>query len=75
MSSSGNSSPVSSVMCSMNARTVSVIVSGKRWLPSRATASARCVTALSSWMNEPCPGLPRACSRIQAMPFSAVSMK
>ena len=52
-------------------RTVSVRVSGNVWLPSRATASATFVTALSSWRNEPWPGLPRARSRIQAMPFSA----
>ena len=74
-SSSGNSSPVSCDICSRKARTVSVRVSGKVWLPSRATASATLVTALSSCRNEPCPGLPRAFSRIQAMPFSAVSIR
>ena len=35
-------------------------------------ASASSVTALSGWIIEPCPAVPRAVSRIQAMPFSAV---
>ena len=63
---------MSSLILARNVRTVWVSVSGNVWFPSRATASATLVTALSSCRNEPWPGLPRARSRIQAMPFSAV---
>ena len=38
----------------------------------RATVSASSVIALSGCSIEPCPAVPRAVSRIQAMPFSAI---
>jgi len=40
-----------------------------------ATAAATAVTALSGCRIEPCPAWPRAVSRIQAIPFSAVSIR
>ena len=40
--------------------------------PSRPIASASSVTALSGCTIEPCPAVPCAVSRSQAMPFSAV---
>ena len=43
--------------------------------PIRATAPASSVTALSWLIIEPWPALPRAVSFIQAMPFSAASMR
>ena len=49
-----------------------VITTGKSYRPIRATASASRVTALSSCRIEPWPGRPRAISRSQAIPFSAV---
>ncbi len=56
-------------------RIVAVIRTGNVWRPIRATASASAVTALSSLSIEPCPARPAAVSRIQAMPFSAVSIR
>ncbi len=53
-------SPVSSATAARNCATVSVITSGKRCRPSRATASAIAVTALSSCTIDPCPARPRA---------------
>ena len=38
----------------------------------RATASASRTIAFSLLGTEPCPARPLACSRSQAMPFSAV---
>ena len=64
--------PVSFVISSKKPCTDSVSTSGKRWRPSRATASARIVTAFSSWIIDPCPGRDRTRSRIQAIDFSAV---
>ena len=49
--------------------------SGNSCRPSRATASQSSVTALSSLIIEPWPARPVAVSRIQAMPFSAVSIE
>ena len=40
--------------------------------PSRPIASASSVTALSGFTIEPWPAVPRAVSRSQAIPFSAV---
>ena len=45
---------------------------GHSCLPILATVSASSVTALSGCSIDPCPAVPRAVSRIQAMPFSAV---
>ena len=56
--------------------TGSVRTSGNWWLPSRATASASVVTALSSWTNEPWPARARGPSAASTrMPFSAVSIE
>ena len=74
--SSGSSSmPRASEISPRNARTVSVTTTGNLCRPTRATASASTVTALSSWIIEPCPGRPAACSRSQVRPFSAVSIR
>ena len=73
--SGSRSMPSASETSVRNDRTVSVITNGNRCRPTRATASAIAVTALSSCTIEPCPGRPRACSRSQASPFSAVSMR
>ena len=43
--------------------------------PSFAVASATAVTALSSWISDPWPLVPRAVSRIQKMAFSAVCIR
>ena len=67
--------PVSSPTAMRNCSTDSVSTSGNWCRPSRATASAIAVTALSSCTIEPCPARPRAASRIQDRPFSAVSMR
>ncbi len=64
--------PVSAVISSKKPCTDSVSTSGKRWRPRRATASARIVTAFSSWTIEPCPGASAPGSRIHAIDFSAV---
>jgi hypothetical protein len=74
-SSGSSSTPSASPSSNRNARTVSVITIGNRCRPTRATASAIAVTALSSWIMEPWPGRPRACSRSQVSPFSAVSIR
>ena len=69
------SRPRTSDTASRNARTVGVITTGNRCRPSRATASHSTVTALSSWIIEPCPGRPRATRRSHWMPFWAVSIR
>ena len=48
---------------------------GHSWAPIRATAALSAVTALSGCRIEPWPALPLAVSRIQAMPFSAASIR
>ena len=58
-----------------NSSTAGCTTIGNWWRPNLATASAIVVTALSSWMNDPCPALPRAFRRIHNMPFSAVSIR
>ena len=67
-----NSRPSASLAASMNACAEGVSRVGHSWRPIRATVSASSVTALSLWSREPCPAVPRAVSRSQAMPFSAV---
>ena len=54
---------------------VGVSRTGHWCAPIRATAPASRVTALSVLIIEPCPARPRAVSFIQAMPFSAASMR
>ena len=56
-------------------RTVAVMRTGNRCCPILATAAHSSVTALSSLSMEPCPAVPAAVSRIQAIPFSAVSIR
>ena len=64
--------PLRAVTSAKNPRTVSVSTRGKRWRPTRATASDRMVTAFSSCSIEPCPGRERTRSFIQAIDFSPV---
>ncbi len=54
---------------------VGVSRTGHSWPPMRATAVASLLTAFSSLIIEPCPARPRAVSFIQAMPFSAASIR
>ena len=67
-----SSMPRTSEICSRKSRTVGVTWIGNLCRPTRATASASAVTALSSLIIEPWPGRPFACMRSQSMPFSAV---
>ena len=64
--------PSASPAACRKAVTDGVSRTGHSCRPIRATASASSVTALSGWSIEPWPAVPRADSRIQAMPFSAV---
>ena len=75
MSSGSSSMPRASETSPRNVRTVLVTRTGNSWRPSRATASQSSVTALSWLIIDPCPARPVAVSFIQAMPFSAVSMR
>ena len=54
---------------------VGVSRTGHWWAPIRATAAESRVTALSGLIIEPWPARPRAVSFIQAMPFSAASIR
>lgn len=73
---SGSSSvPSASESSSRKARTVLVTLTGHLWRPRRATASHSSVMALSSLVIEPWPAVPSTVSRIQCMPFSAVSTR
>ncbi len=54
---------------------VGVSRTGHWCAPSRATAAVIRVTALSGLIIDPWPAVPRAVSFIQAMPFSAASMR
>ncbi len=74
-SSSGNSNPVSRVTEARKASTVGVRVIGNSWAPSRATAAATRVTALSSATIDPCPARPVAVRVAQATPFSAAATR
>ena len=54
---------------------VGVSRTGHSWAPIRATAAVSSVMAFSRLIIEPWPARPRAVSRIQAMPFSAASIR
>ena len=66
------SMPNAAQAAAMNSSTAGVSRTGQSCRPIRATVSASSVIALSGCSMEPCPAVPRAVSRIQAMPFSAV---
>ncbi|CAM5698095.1 hypothetical protein SALBM217S_05680 [Streptomyces griseoloalbus] len=74
---SGSSSvPSASESSSRKAQgAVLVTLTGHLWRPRRATASHSSVMALSSLVIEPWPAVPSTVSRIQCMPFSAVSTR
>ena len=67
--------PASSATVASSTSIVGVSRTGHSWAPIRATAAASPVTALSRLIIEPWPARPRAVSFIQAMPFSAASMR
>ena len=66
------STPNAAQAAAMNSSTAGVSRTGQSWRPIRATVSASSVIALSGCSMEPCPAVPCAVSRIQAMPFSAI---
>ncbi len=72
MSSGSSSTSSTSSSVFRNSRIVGVTRSGHSCPPILVTASTRFVTALSLFTIDPCPAVPRALSRIQFMPFSAV---
>ena len=67
--------PASSPTLASSTSIAGVSRTGHWWAPMRATAAARVVTAFSRLIIEPWPARPRAVSVIQAMPFSAASMR
>ena len=67
--------PASSATVASRVCIVGVSRTGHSWAPIRATAADSRLTALSSLIIEPCPARPRAVSFIQAMPFSAASIR
>ena len=67
--------PDSSATVPSSTSMVGVSRIGHSWAPSRATAALSRATALSSLTIDPWPARPRAVSFIQAMPFSAASMR
>ena len=67
--------PASSATAPSSTSMVGVSCTGHSWRPIRATASARVVTALSGCTIDPWPAWPVAVRRIQAMPFSAASIR
>src|SRR6478752_6589644 len=67
--------PASSPTAASSVFIVGVSRTGHSWAPIRATAAARSVTAFSRLIIDPWPARPRAVSRIQAMPFSAASIR
>ncbi len=67
--------PASSATEASSTFMVGVSRTGHSWAPIRATAAASSVTAFSRFIIEPCPARPRAVSFIQAMPFSAASIR
>ena len=67
--------PARSATAASSTSMVGVSRTGQSWAPIRATAAASSVTALSRLIIEPWPARPRAVSFIQAMPFSAASMR
>ncbi len=73
---SGSSSvPSASDSSSRKERTVFVTRTGNVCRPSRPTASHSSVMALSLLVIDPCPAVPSTVSRIQWMPFCAVSTR
>lgn len=75
MSSGSSSVPKASDSSSRKPRTDLVTRTGNSCLPSRPTASHSSVIALSLLVMDPCPAVPSTVSRIQCMPFSAVSIR
>ena len=67
--------PASSATAASRVRIVGVSRTGQSCAPIRATAALSRVTALSGFIIEPWPARPRAVSRIQAIPFSAASIR
>ena len=67
--------PASSATAASRVCIAGVSRTGHSWAPIRATAAASELTALSSLIIEPCPARPRAVRRIQAIPFSAASIR
>ena len=67
--------PASSPTVASSTCIAGVSRTGHSWSPIRATAWSARVTALSRLIIEPCPARPRAVSFIQAMPFSAASIR
>ena len=67
--------PASSATAASSTLIVGVSRTGHWCAPIRATAAARSVTAFSWLSIDPCPARPRAVSFIQAMPFSAASIR
>lgn len=75
MSSGSRGVPRASDSSSRKDRTVLVTLTGHLCRPSRLTASQSSVMALSLLVIEPCPAVPSTVSRIQCMPFCAVSTR
>ena len=67
--------PASSATAASSTCIVGVSRTGHSCCPMRATAAARLVTALSGCTIDPWPAFPLAVIRIQAMPFSAASIR